>query len=613
MLSFNSRPRAALTTLIAALSAVALSQTAPTDWNAYDYQTLQDSGRKVLVDKDGSIYVAAHGYSTSNGQDFLLVKYTEDSSHHLVKQWNVAYDGPGHGNDTVCGLALDAAGNIYVGGTSPGVGTGNDIAVYAWTPAGLPLWTSAARYNSGAANNDTASAMTIDANGNLIVVGTTTSSISNPLIVVFRPDGTLKWGQNYTDSQGTFNAVATDGTNIFAAGQSTSLAGNDMLIVRYNSGGSIISPVVNQDYQNHNDVATAITYTKNGRIAVAGSVGGNDGLNHMAVYAFDEGAGAPVWSSVYASSSDASAITYVDDYVYPTGTWHALPDQFLTEKIEWASGNLSPTWTSTGNGQGVRTLGSSLGGNIPNAIWEQGSNIYVSGAGNVGRSGTFPFGIYSDYLTVRYSKDGSTPLPFPSYFNAGVTERADAGNAVTDFCAGQTLVTGDLYQTSHEYDAGNLLYSQEINSWAPDSYTIDMGIWQSGDIYSLTYSDDNYLTIKRGYPMLLTDPPVSVTIPSSNINHSVSELCIEVESHGVVGVSQQVQVWNITTSEWQTLDFRPCPTTDQLLHLSVSDDPAHYIDGTGVVKARVRYFITGTTLQANWQVSIDQVLFRTTP
>lgn len=582
-----------------------------------DYHNRADHGKKILADKDGSIYVAGSGTNDALDLDFVLTKYTQDpTTNHLVFQWTRFYDGL-HGDDTVSGLALDGHGNVYVSGTSPGSltsGTGEDVAVVGWDSGGHQLWSGlAARYDSGGGSNDIANAMTIDAAGNLIIVGSSSTGIRDGLVVVFRSDGVLKWANHYdAGNDEVFNAVATDGSKIFAAGQSVGLGGNDMLVVRYTTGGAVITPPVTIDYASGADAANAVCFTQGTRVAVAGYVTASDGQRRAAVYGIDEGYSTPVWSQIYTEThSEANAVTYVDSYVYAAGTTYPAlaPSQMLTEKLALATGARSG-WPDSLH-PGIRLESSTLGGNGADAIWEQGSNIYVSGFGNFGGTAE-PDTYHSDYLVTRYSQSGNTPSPFPSYYPGGGHIHKDEGFAVADYCAGQVVVTGDLYATAHDFDMGNLLYSQQEDTHFFDAFAVDMGVRLSGNLASLEYSDDDYMVIQRGYPSLITDPPISMHV-TGTISGTPSELCVEIESHGEVGISQQVQILNNTTMEWQTLDFRPCSTTgDQVLHLPVSDDPAHYISGTSV-QVRVRYFVTATPLHTNWTASIDQLVIRTTP
>jgi len=86
----------------------------------------------MTVDPDnGDIYVTGEGPHTPgavNNQDYYVVKYNAS----LAQQWSAQYEG-GHGNDIPADIGLSNGETVVVvTGTSPGDGTGEDIATVAW-------------------------------------------------------------------------------------------------------------------------------------------------------------------------------------------------------------------------------------------------------------------------------------------------------------------------------------------------------------------------------------------------------------------------------------------------------------------------------------------------
>ena len=95
----------------------------------------EDMPHDIQVDRDGNILVTGESHSGGN-YDFATIKY--DSSGNEL--WVARYDGPAHGDDKAYRVRMDSSGNVYVGGTSPGLGTANDYALVKYSPSGQELW-----------------------------------------------------------------------------------------------------------------------------------------------------------------------------------------------------------------------------------------------------------------------------------------------------------------------------------------------------------------------------------------------------------------------------------------------------------------------------------------
>jgi hypothetical protein len=96
--------------------------------------------------------------------------------------WPKVLGGPG--DDMAAGLALDAHGNVYLAGgfrqtLSVGAGSltssgGSDAFVVSYSPSGAELWSR----SFGASGDDAAEALAVDARGNLVLGGTFAQTVS---------------------------------------------------------------------------------------------------------------------------------------------------------------------------------------------------------------------------------------------------------------------------------------------------------------------------------------------------------------------------------------------------------------------------------------------------
>jgi hypothetical protein len=105
--------------------------------------------------------------------DYATVKYDVDGN----QLWVARFNGPADAQDTASALAVDADGSVYVTGSSTGLLSSTDYATVKYDADGNQLWV--ARFNGPADAQDTASALAVDADGNVYVTGYSGISFSN--------------------------------------------------------------------------------------------------------------------------------------------------------------------------------------------------------------------------------------------------------------------------------------------------------------------------------------------------------------------------------------------------------------------------------------------------
>src|SRR4030095_3555802 len=129
-----------------------------------------DLANAIAVDGRGNVFVTGEsvgGPPDYQPPDYATIKYSSLG----VPLWTNRYDGPGNNQDSATAIALDSSGNVFVTGHSENGSDGilfQDYATIAYSNAGVPLWTN--RYD-GANGQDWASAIAVDASGNVFVTG----------------------------------------------------------------------------------------------------------------------------------------------------------------------------------------------------------------------------------------------------------------------------------------------------------------------------------------------------------------------------------------------------------------------------------------------------------
>ena len=119
----------------------------------------------LAVDSDGNVYVTGKSQGSSADYDYVTIKYDADGN----LAWEARHHG-GIGADEATGIAVDAAGDVYITGMSQGDGTGFDYLTIKYDSSGNMIWR--ARYNNGLLNgDDEATAIAVDSTGNVFVTG----------------------------------------------------------------------------------------------------------------------------------------------------------------------------------------------------------------------------------------------------------------------------------------------------------------------------------------------------------------------------------------------------------------------------------------------------------
>ncbi len=288
-----------------------------------------DVGRSIAVDASGNIYVVGSVVTTGTGSDITTIKYSQDGN----IQWMIPYNRQGSSGDMGKELVLDAAGNIYVSGSTniPNTASGTDITTIKYNPAGTEQWVM--HYNpNGLA--DSPNSITLDTQGNVIVAGSSTGtgpSLGDYITLKYDPiTGIQQWASryNYQNHNDAVNDVTTDASgNVYVTGFSIStLYGDDYATIKYNSSG------VQQWVQrytspgNDRDEAFAVAVDGFGSVYITGQAAISTSDYLTIKY---NSSGVQLWSAVYNNGStdgaadmelDANNNLFVTGFSIGTGT-----------------------------------------------------------------------------------------------------------------------------------------------------------------------------------------------------------------------------------------------------------------------------------------------------
>lgn len=86
------------------------------------------------IDSQGNVYLTGWTKNANSGFDCMSVRYTSSGA----TQWQATYNGPGNADDFGNALVLDAQGNLYVAGRAHLAGSGDDFVLLKYGEDSFP-------------------------------------------------------------------------------------------------------------------------------------------------------------------------------------------------------------------------------------------------------------------------------------------------------------------------------------------------------------------------------------------------------------------------------------------------------------------------------------------
>jgi hypothetical protein len=196
-------------------------------------QDADDIATSVCVDDWGNVYVAGYSSGSSSSSDFATIKYYSNGDTAWVRR----YDGPGNSHDGVYAMAVDDLGNVYVTGTSRGIGTESDYATIKYHSNGDTAWVR--RYNEPGEGTEYGRAIAVDDSGNVCVTGH--SSYGGYCTIKYDSNGNQLWVRYYggfSRNDAAMDIAVDDAGSIYVTGYSTGAGTNyDYATIKYYPDG----------------------------------------------------------------------------------------------------------------------------------------------------------------------------------------------------------------------------------------------------------------------------------------------------------------------------------------------------------------------------------------
>ncbi|HFD92448.1 MAG TPA: hypothetical protein ENJ22_04095 [Gammaproteobacteria bacterium] len=272
--------------------------------NTFDSGLGDDKAVDIAVNPStGDAYIAAQGF---NGSDFDIMTLRYDATGGVFPvrtHVNTGDDGP-------VGIAVDGAGDVYVGGVASGAN--NDFIMLKYSASLVPnpnpgeSWPQT--YDSG--QRDDATAMYLDANNGRIYITGWSMALGprNYTTVGYDASGASAWVRTTSYLTGIHmpaSVFADSAGNVYVTGKTGSIDDFDYLTFKYDISGT---PQWSASYDSGgNDEARAVMADSNGNVIVLGETGTVGGRNLTLL--FYDGSGNEDAAIVYDAGGDEFADT----------------------------------------------------------------------------------------------------------------------------------------------------------------------------------------------------------------------------------------------------------------------------------------------------------------
>ncbi len=455
-----------------------------------------DSAYSIAVDGQGNVYVGGSSCGIGTGNDFLTIKY--NSTGAVV--WVSSYNGPGNGDDEVVALSIDTSGNVYVAGLSQGSSTGYDYATIKYNSSGVEQWVS--RYNGPGNGTDKIVSMKVDALGSVYVTGYSydISTKNDYLTIKYNNSGVEQWvvryGGNGGDDEVSALGIDTSG-NVYVTGYSGSDSSDpynyDYATIKYNSSG------VEQWVARYNglwsgiDKATALYVDALGNVYVTGSTYDRGTKQDYTTIKYSS-SGIRQWVAIYNGTGhgdDVSTEIHVDasGNVYVSGFSYDLYTKNNYVTIKYNSSGIQQ-WIAQYNGTETED------DIVVDLYVDVSSNVYITGY-------SYDINTKNDYVTIKYNSSGIQQW-IARYHGIGGDDVATDLHVDT---FGNVYATGISLGSRTNSDFATIKYdSSGVEQWHARynaygySYSEDFGyalcIDVAGNVYVTGRGNEDYITIK---------------------------------------------------------------------------------------------------------------------
>ncbi|HNM28953.1 MAG TPA: SBBP repeat-containing protein [Chitinophagales bacterium] len=483
---------------------VKLNSAGDTVWTrTYNYTSnLDDEANYIALTPAGEIVVCGYsdGGSASTKTDVLTLKYSATGTLLWTARFNEVTTNE---DELPAGLAIDNAGNIFIGGRSDHDALNvDDFITLKYTSAGVLSWS--ARFDNGF--TDRAAGIVADQSGGCIVTGRSNNGANDDMLTIsYNSLGTVSWSALFAGPGGDDRgqSIARDAAgNVYVAGLRANASDDDYLTVKYNSSG--IEQWTKVFNGGDNDRVSLLKLDGAGNVYVTGQSdidpsGGNSDYNFRTIK-YDP-TGVVVWNALSGNpvlQEDIPTDMFIDasGNIYVTGKSDAIGGanvnfEFMTIKYNSAG---AQQWAAYFDGT------TSNAEDIPaTVLTDASSNVWVFGAANFTAT-------QKDCTALKYTAAGV--LSATKTIN-GKGDFNDKVNALTTDASGNSIVVGYTMAAGQQRNiliqkispAGTTNWTRTFDGTNENDEALAVTTDAAGNTYLAGYSNgsgtyDDYIVIK---------------------------------------------------------------------------------------------------------------------
>jgi hypothetical protein len=148
-------------------------------------------------------------------------------------------------------------------------------------------------------------------------------------------------------------------------------------------------------------------------------------------------------------------------------------------------------------------------------------------------------------------------------------------------------------------------------SVSPSSFSWITGVSTSGVLSNLLNSDDLYCAGAPDYTVNRNAPNIQLEASGNPGRNSASQVVVSVELGATTSCTMDIQVFNYSTSGWDTVDTVLNPITDTVRNVTLTTGASNYLSG-GPLRVRVRTFADPTGPRV-WTSRVDRIAWTVNP